>query len=345
MKTIFFLILLNFFLIEPSHAQKILSNPTIISKPTGVFTNYNGSKSILKNENINGFLIKIKWNQLEKNEGEYDFSIIDSKIKKIKFFKKSWSLAILAGPHSPKYLKRNADFFLYKSPKGLKKIPKYWDGNAQEAIRRLMTVLARKYNNDPSLKLVYVPQMTADGISSNFKTIREPYKELYDNGFTKDKWISAVIESSIYTASAFSNKAIALEIQELAGNHEIAKEVLLTLYNDKNIGDRLGASIWWLNGEKDKQKDLFELLKKYQGDIYIHISGNSSQTWKFGYRGFHYIFWQAKDLGARYIEIDNYEIKKETSEKHIKNFNKYTDKKFLPKKKARIIGKTNKYDP
>jgi len=339
MKKFILSILITFISINSSYAKNN------IVKPTGVYAKYSGKRSILRNEDIDGFLITVKWNELENIEGEYDFSIIDSKIKKIEFYNKSWALAVRAGPHSPKYLKRKAEFFLYNAPNGAKKIPNYWDGNSQESIRRLMVVLARRYNHNPYLKLVYVPQMTPDGVSSKFKTIKEPYKELYDAGFTKDKWIASIVESSIYTATSFSNKAIAVEIQEVAGDHETAIEILRTLYNDKNIGDQIGASLWWLSGDIDKQKDLFEILKNYQGDKYVHISGNSSQSWKYGYRGFHYIFWQAKELGARYIEIDNYELKNESSEKHIKSFNTYSDKKFVGKIKTRILGKTNKYDP
>lgn len=326
------LFIIFFFYISDVSAKTL--NKQVI-KPTGIFSTYSKESSVLSNKYVNGFLITIKWNQLEKKEGEYDFSIIDSKVKNIKKHNKFWSLAVLAGPHSPKYLKRRAEFFLYNSSKGAKIIPKYWDGDVQESIRRLMVVLARRYNNDSSLKLVYVPQMSANGIEAHFKAIKEPYKELYDIGFTKKRWIEATVEATINTAKSFYNKAIAIEVREIVGDSEPTEKILRILYNDERVGKRVGAAIWWLSDKTDYQKSIFNLLTTYEGDIYAHISGRSDQDWKFGYKGYHYLFWQAREIGARYLEVNHYELKNKTSDNHLRNFNKSTAAKFNQKKKRK----------
>ena len=71
-----FLIIISLFSCNSDDDSSILEdsdNTTNIIKPKGVYTSSFGNETALNHNQVNGSLIRVKWNDLEPNEGIYDF--------------------------------------------------------------------------------------------------------------------------------------------------------------------------------------------------------------------------------------------------------------------------------
>lgn len=111
-----FLIIISLFSCNSDDDSSILEdsdNTTNIIKPKGVYTSSFGNETALNHNQVNGSLIRVKWNDLEPNEGIYDFSSIEQFRSIIKARNLKWSLGIIAGGDSPYWLTESidADYF------------------------------------------------------------------------------------------------------------------------------------------------------------------------------------------------------------------------------------------
>ena len=190
----------------------------------------------------------------------------------------------------------------------------------------LAQALGRKYNDDESLALVYVPQMTANGSEGHFNGT--PYQSLRDQGFTSARWVTASTTASRMFAKAFSKKPIAFEVHEMVGDAAIPKQIMDELWADKTLDHRVGVGVWWLSGKEKYQSKLLKVLKQYPGDIYAQVIGRSDQTRRFANGDYSTVFKQAQELGIRYIEVWEYELKNDDLKEQIKAFNEWAAVKY-----------------
>lgn len=65
----------------------------------------------------------------------------------------------------------------------------------------------------------------------------------------------------------------------------------------------------WLSGKSSYQPALLDVLKAYRGDIYGQVIGRSDEPDRFQDGDYATVFTQAMELGLRYIEPWEYEIK------------------------------------
>lgn len=167
--------------------------------------------------------------------------------------------------------------------------------------------LAEEFKGDPNLKLVYVTQMTANGLEGQFNGI--PWDKLQGAGYTQAGWIGGVERTAKYFADNFDNKAIAVEyhyVPDDNGNLTAipAEKIIANLMT--YASGRIGAAMWWLSGDTNYQSDLLNYYSNtYQGDLYCQLIGASYETTKDDNRfplGYHQAFLQAQQLGARYVE-------------------------------------------
>ena len=305
------------------------NNTADITKPKGLYTSSFGNETALDNDQVNGSLIRVKWSEIEPNKGIYDFSGIEQFREIIKERNLKWSLGILAGGDSPLWLTESigADYFEINGINNtVKRIPKIWDTRVNERLTLLAEALSDEYNEDEDLVLVYVPQMTANGIEGHFNGVTTD--ELLDAGLTADNWINGVKETARIFANAFTKKAIAVEVHDIMEDTSIPNRIMTDLWNEPSLNHRVGAAMWWISGKNIYQPNLVNALIDFPGDIYSQAIGRSDQLSRFENNDYTTIFEQAQTIGIRYMELWEYEFVNNTFPQEFERFNDYVNTNF-----------------
>ena len=319
-------------------------NNSRIEKPYGVFSSMVTPKSAA-HPLCKGLLIRTSWGKLEPKKDSFDFSDIERQIDTAEKNSKNkrslvFSLAISAGLGGreqtgyPSWLiDEGVKTMPIKFRSSTGEIPKMWDPIFQKRLKKLAEALSKKYSKDKRIKLIYVPQATANGIEGHFNGTS--YSDLSKSGLSEKTWANALKQAAITFADAFPKCAIAIEVHEILGSHKTPMKVLNDFYKDRKYGHQIGAGMWWLSGGVKYQPNLIKALKKYPGDIYGQVIGNSSQTYRFGDKTEDYrmVFKQAIELDIRYIEAWNFEFDYNTQNGNIDKFNQYAQEKYKQGKK------------
>lgn len=334
-------------------------NASDISKPSGIYTSVI-TPGAAANININGGLIRVTWAELEPSPGQFDFSAIDARLALLPA-DKNWSLGIHAGwsslnesdpdlnngsggpglalHMSPAWLESSyfVDTFDMEFRNVTVHMPKYWDFIVQARLESLLQAVAAQYQNDPRLQLVYVPQMTSNGIEGHFNGV--PNDTLIraagiDPNLTnagqlfEDLWVNAALAVAKSTALAFADKAIAFEVHEVIGRVSIPQRIMDGLLADADFEHRAGVAMWWISGNNLYQPDLVQALQLYEGDLYGQVIGNSSQTYRYPNNDYSQVFTQAKALCMRYIEPWNDEFENNRHAELMADFNQFSAAAF-----------------
>lgn len=329
-----------------------------IDKPWGCYSSML-TKRATQNPIMQGGLIRTSWAKLEPKPGQFDFSDIERQLRLLPD-DKCWSLAVHAGwtsidaksesdrpsfrrppdAHTPPWMVSELGIKTFTcSFRGhATEMPKYWDPLVQERLAILMQALADQYKDDPRLKLVYVPQMTANGIEGHFNGVSHSTLLAaadLDSG-DQDKfgelWTAAALSAIRSTGGAFDNKAVAFEVHELLGSAEIPEQIMKSILNDPELKDQAGIGMWWISGKTDYQADLVRAIEKFPGDVYGQVIGRSDQNHRFPGGDYGAVFEQAEKLGMRYIEPWNYEFEKHTHDDLLEAFNRDCEEKYSAEK-------------
>ncbi|WP_309399184.1 beta-galactosidase [Cerasicoccus maritimus] len=283
-----------------------------VDKPYGIFSSAGAANDqIYENPQLRGVLIRVTWAQLEPTPGNYDFSALDLQVAKVESYGKQWSLASPAGGvGTPDWLmdELGADYIDY-SFRGVPgyRLPLIWDPVVQARLKQLAEALAERYNDSESLKLVYVSQMTSNGLEGHLQGVN--MTTMSNAGYSDEKWVEASIANARNFALAFTNKALAFEVHDINGSHEPPMEILDALWSDPELEQRVGAAVWWVSGKDSYQADLLAALADYPGDIYGQVIGNSGQPERFSNEDYLSALAQTKALGMRYLEPWDYEFR------------------------------------
>lgn len=301
---------------------------TTVAKPSGIFSSSGSTAStVLNHAETRGVLIRLYWKDIEPNEGSFNFAVLDAQINSVKAKGKKYSLGILAGGiGSPDWLitQKGAPYFNYlfqgTTPY---KLPLIWDNTVQIYMGKLADKLAERYGNDESLMLVYIPQMTANGIEGHLNGFDKT--AFTTAGYTEQKWIDASVLISKKFATAFRKKALAFEVHDLFNSSTPASTIINTLWNDTSLEHRVGAADWWLSGNTTYQPDLITVLQNFPGDIYCQVIQRSDNTTSFPGGDYTKVFDQAKLIKARYVEAWDYEFSISTWNSVFHDFNTWAD--------------------
>ncbi|MGC4111441.1 MAG: immunoglobulin domain-containing protein [Nocardioides sp.] len=292
-----------------------------VEKPRGIFASAGAGNTpsdangIYGDAHLRGVLIRVSWDALEPTAGSYNFSSLTAQINNVKSKGLGWSLGVLGGGiGSPAWLTNptsagglGAPYVTYsfRGTPGYK-LPLFWNSIVQTRLQLLAQALAAQFNNDTSLKLVYIPQMTANGIEGHLQGVG--MSDLVAAGYTDANWIAAGKQAATSFANAFTNKALAFEVHEVNGTATVPSTIINDLWNDAALGQRVGAAVWWLSGRTTYQPNLLTVLDAYPGDIYAQVIANSGTPSEFPNGDYTALFTQAKQLLIRYIEPWDYEF-------------------------------------
>lgn len=317
-RLLFGCLLVSVLLVSSSQAADIF-------KPHGVYVSHVSANAdrYLPLPYVKGALIRVRWSEIEPAQGQYNFARIEQKLKLIKAANKNWSLAVIAGRDVPEWLldQTNERMAIQFRGNPYQIIP-FWSRVYQIHAARLAQALAERYGDDPSLALVYVPQQTANGIEGHFNGTS--FEALQLAGLTKERWLSASAAAMGAYTLAFPNKAIAFELHEIYRDIQIPKAIIE--YIKKNHTNQVGIGVWWLSGKERYQGKLLQLLKQSDLPVYAQVIGNSSQRHRFPKGDYSKVFEQAESIGARYVEIWNYELENKVSSSVTQAIKTFSDK-------------------
>ena len=237
------------------------------------------SSVVLQNPQDRYQLITIKWSDIEVSPGVFTFTNLQNQINTITSYNKKYALAIVSGgTGSPPWLidTLNAPYinYLFQGTTPAR-LPLWWDSIVQQRLSIMITALGNQFANDSSLALVYITQMTANGLEGHLNGIQ--MTTMYNNGFTPTNWINAAKQTAYYYTVSFPDKAIAFEVHDVDNSTVIPSTIINDLYNDATLCQRVGAAIWWLSGKTTYQTNLLTVIQNFQGDKYAQLIGRSNQ--------------------------------------------------------------------
>ncbi|MCF8373247.1 MAG: T9SS type A sorting domain-containing protein [Bacteroidales bacterium] len=306
-------------------------NAQPIEKPRGCFAGTNGTNAdAMAHLESRGVLLTEKWSDIETSSGVFNFSGLQAKINTVKSAGLDYSLAIAAGAFgSPGWLIDNlgVEFLEFQYQSTARKLPIWWDISVQTRLGILIAELGSQFSQDTSLAIVYVSQMTTNGIEGHLNGV--PFDSMMAHGFTNQKWIDAA-KSTVYRfADAFPNLPIVFEIHEIDHSITVPSTILNELYADTTLCKRVGLGMWWISGKTSYQTNLINYISAFPGDKYAQVIGRSDQPERFKDSIYANAIIQAKELGIRYIEPWPYEFQYHTHDSLFQDFNVWADSSFL----------------
>lgn len=307
------------------HAGTAAAQLPVIEKPLGIFSSSGATDSAVVNDPENmGVLVRVAWADLEPSAGTFNMAKIQDQLRLVKQVHTQWSLAVLGGPSAPAWL--------YASPYSVEpmyitfrgasvQVPKFWSNTLQDRLAILAAALAAEFGSDSSLKLVYLPQMSANGVEGHFNGTSN--STLLSQGFTEDLWVDAVLEAARTFASAFPTKPLAIELHYILGSASAGHRIMQAIEADTALLNQVGVAMWWLSGRTDYQSGLLQEFAGFSGDIYAQIIDQSSKTSSFLSNDYTTAFTQAQTLGIKYVEPWQVDIKSATWDSLFADFNDY----------------------
>ena len=298
-----------------------------VVKPSGVFASAGAlSPGVVGNAANRGVLIRAYWKELEATEGSYAFDVVDRQVSAVRSAGKKYALAILAGGiGSPDWLigGRGARYVDHVFRSQSYRLPLMWDSVSLHHMSRLASALGERYGSDTSLALVYVTQMTVNGIEGHLNGIDQA--TFTAAGYTEDRWVHASLRNVKAFATAFPRKALAIEVHELFGSAAPAERIITEAWSDASLGHRVGAGMWWISGNSTYQPSLLAVLKRFEGDIYCQAIDRSDNAASFPSGDYTRMFAQAVELRARYLEAWDVEFTTTKWDRVFEEFNRYAD--------------------
>jgi hypothetical protein len=313
-----------------------------------------------------GALVSANWAEIEPSPGIFDFTSIDAQLARLPAGAE-WSLAVHGGwtsvdetdpdlydgstypdgsprpvialSMSPAWLVTtyHAETFAMPFRDVTVNMPEYWDPTIQDRLRILADGLDQYLLTKRNIRLVYIPQMTSNGLEGHFNGVSQdvlvraagidPSAPDAADQF-EDIWVDASLTVSRIFAAKLTDKALAFEVHDVIGRASIPIRIMDGFLTDRAFEDRVGVAMWWLSGNTDYQSELIDHLRTYEGDIYGQIIGRSDQPERFPNNDFTAVFQQGEDLCIRYIEAWPYEFENHTYDAEFTDYNTFTDSVF-----------------
>ena len=283
-----------------------------VEKPLGTFASSGAlDPTIYDHPDLRGVLVRVSWADIEPTPGVFNFTKILQQADAAEAEGKKWSLAVIGGgPGSPDWLTDDLGApsigYSFRGEPGYV-LPLFWDAGVQLRIDGLARALGGQFDGRAGLALVYVTQMTSNGIEGHLQGVT--MSTLVAAGYTDQRWIDAGKQAARGFAAAFPNKPVAFEVHEVNGSEAVPMAIIDGLWNDPALDHRVGAAMWWISGKISYQPDLVAALTAFSGDIYGQVIGRSDQPERFEGGDYSSMFAQAKEIGIRYLEPWEFDFK------------------------------------
>ncbi len=174
---------------------------------------------------VSGMTAYFGWNQLEKNDGVYDFSIIDKLIINAKNNGKKLNLGIYPGSHAPEWLyQKGVEKITWerhlKEDQALRRgliqkqaSPLPWDLVFRKHWKRFISEVGRRYDNNDSVGYISLTGPTLRDLSMGILLKKESdWNKFVDKGYTINRLYHTWVDTIEHYQSVFHNKQMVLAI-------------------------------------------------------------------------------------------------------------------------------------
>lgn len=154
-------------------------------------------EAFLRNPSVDGISLRVGWDQIEPEEGRFDWSVFDAIIPAAKLAGKKLMLRVYTGARSPAWIyERGAERYAFiddnenhRTYGQVLQMPAPWDPVYQSYLRQLVAVFGEEYADNPTVRIVAV---TGGGV---YDEMHLPDKQ------DVDRWHSASYSDDLLIAT------------------------------------------------------------------------------------------------------------------------------------------------
>src|SRR5450432_450961 len=178
---------------------------------------------LAKNHNLSGVCLHVLWNDLEKEPGKPDFSMVDKTVAEFRRLGMKYELGFGPGAHTPKFIyDEGAQTFSTQVPNPHRanfgktiEIPIPWDPIYQREFSRRIVLLGERYAQDPLGVSVVLTCANALSAEMHLTKTREDLAKWQALGDYEGKLFDVYKKYTDEWAKAFPHQAISLHLAKV----------------------------------------------------------------------------------------------------------------------------------
>jgi hypothetical protein len=239
-----------------------LSAAEVLDRPWGIFICRGPSQTPEREVDFpfaRGWLVRPGWNQIEPEEGHYDWTFIDKEIALARKLNKRVALALQGGPQAPDWLFQNGAkkfeyrFIDFAGKETGSRIPVLWDDVYLQKWTALIRAAGKRYDSNNTVMLVHMTAASENGLEMQLPHAAADERRWKEIGYTHDKAVAAWKQVVNAFADAFPHKPLDVDIHPVLGSDRLAEKV--TGYGKIRVGKRFGIFGGWLSGRPLKKDE------------------------------------------------------------------------------------------
>jgi len=228
--------------------------------------------------NLRGALLAAHWDEIEPEEGKYDFSSLDRCIDLVRKAGKQYKFKVETGIYSPQYIYKagavrfdtviaNPNRSNYGDPAT---IPVPWDPGYQRHFSRLIRAMGQRYASDPHCVAVTLTCANYQSAEMHLPKRPEDMKRWAELGLTPERLLKVYFQYMDEWAAAFPRQLICLHMSkttDLSGMSDDQFSERIVQYGLEKHADQFALQSNGLNGRKERMDDPGNPIMKYRGRL------------------------------------------------------------------------------
>lgn len=258
---------------------------------------------------VQGILVRVGWQLLEPQEGQYNWSLLDGQLNAARSYGKKVSLGIGCGIAIPQWVFDAGAKRLLTSVPYADTIAVPWDPVFLTEWSNFIAALGKRYDPDTSIVLVYMTSSTGNGYEMQLPFVTNP--TLAAAGYSDPNMISSWETVVDAFGTAFPSHYLSNDFHPVNGSNTVADAVYA--YAAQTLGNRYGASAWWWTQKNTTVYPAqYALLQQSaQSGLFTGVQmayNGTNDSASFGPGGMPGALQLAINLGVCYWEIWNQDI-------------------------------------
>ena len=280
---------LSLLLLSCSNSSDNATNPPVSSvapppvaaatvfAPRGIYcscppTTRSGSHSVMpavaNKDFVRGILIRVEWREIEQNQGQFQWDLLDSELAAARQYGKKVALAIINGHAAPAWLGgAGAQMFNYDLRGSPTSLPVPWDAVYLSAWSNFVAQLGARYKDNLDIALIHITHSTYNGFEMQLPYSPTDQGAWQTVGYSPTRLIDSwktVVDAFV---QAFPTHALDLDVHPIGADptqdpNQVAREVVA--YGNSAAGPRFGVfAAWWSqNNAQTAYPDMFALIQQ-----------------------------------------------------------------------------------
>ncbi|MDA8168915.1 MAG: beta-galactosidase [Nitrospiraceae bacterium] len=210
-------------------------------------------QSVLRLDYVKGISIRAGWDEIEPEEGRFNWGYLDNALKEVKKANKKAMIRILPGVHSPAWVFKKGIRSIdirdsnphHKTYGILRRVPLPWDEVYLGIWLKFVEALGKRYNGNDAIVLVHMAGPTVNSAEMHIPKRGEAKTLVINAGYSKDALVSAWRRVMDAYSAAFPEKELSLNIAVPFRRDGTLEDVIQ--YGISKIGNRFAVQGNWLS--------------------------------------------------------------------------------------------------